>query len=498
MRVPRIAGAPGADLLAAAALRCAVVGVVWQTGFCSVSDDDFARVALAQQFALSPALDPTGSSWLPFPFWVQGIVFRLLGTDFEIAQYTQLVLSAVSAGLVVLAAQWAGLSRPAALGAGLVSSLLPHVVLYSAAPIPEVMSSALALLALGSLSQQRNVVWGALALCCACLSRYEFWALAPVFLCAGFMAWRATRQWRTTLPYVLPTLAPALWLVHGALHHGDALFFLRRVADYRRASGAAPSDLLAQVLHYPRVLLSAEPELMFAALVLLASLFLLPAKPGTLRWSLTGCGALLLFLVLGDLGDGAPTHHPERTVLLCYLVAVLLIAERAETWWCARRQTRNGPTVLSGGANGAAVSTGAIRGVALMTGVAVLAGALLRPRLASPEGYTDRSAELETGHWLRFQVPSDAKVLVDTPDYGHLAIAVGWGRPGQLEPLISPDPRHASSQTNLERSAVGLVEGARRRGATHVLLTKPIDSGDLARVASLGETHGRVLLHLTP
>jgi hypothetical protein len=34
-----------------------------------VSDDDYARVVIAQRLSL--ALDPSGTSWLPFPFWLR-------------------------------------------------------------------------------------------------------------------------------------------------------------------------------------------------------------------------------------------------------------------------------------------------------------------------------------------------------------------------------------------------------------------------------------------
>src|SRR5262245_35515505 len=53
-------------------VKAAVGALVLAGGFRAVSDDDFSRVVLAQQWALKPHLDPTGSSWLPFPFWIYG------------------------------------------------------------------------------------------------------------------------------------------------------------------------------------------------------------------------------------------------------------------------------------------------------------------------------------------------------------------------------------------------------------------------------------------
>ena len=38
----------------------------------AVSDDDYARVVIAEQWAHAPKLDPSGTSWLPLPLWLNG------------------------------------------------------------------------------------------------------------------------------------------------------------------------------------------------------------------------------------------------------------------------------------------------------------------------------------------------------------------------------------------------------------------------------------------
>src|SRR5690606_30742917 len=98
------------------------------------------------------------------------------------------------------------------------------------------------------------------------------------------------------------------WLLHGAVDDGDPLFFLRRVADYRRALGRSPVDLLAALLGYPKVLLRAEPEL--AVTSSMALVYLRGTLPKGMGRLVLAAAAVLGFLVVGDLGDGAPTHHP--------------------------------------------------------------------------------------------------------------------------------------------------------------------------------------------
>src|SRR4029453_14284267 len=78
-------------------------------------------------------------------------------------------------------------------------------------------------------------VLGALALCAACLSRYEAWPAAALFAAltvrdaVGQSARRSVAEGAAAL---IALLAPAAWIVHGVYNHGDALFFLTRVAAY--------------------------------------------------------------------------------------------------------------------------------------------------------------------------------------------------------------------------------------------------------------------------
>src|ERR1700679_1535319 len=67
-------------------LKLAVSFWVLRAGFSHVSDDDYARVTIAQAFAHAPTLDPSGTSWLPFPFWLNGTVMAVLGRSLGVAR----------------------------------------------------------------------------------------------------------------------------------------------------------------------------------------------------------------------------------------------------------------------------------------------------------------------------------------------------------------------------------------------------------------------------
>ncbi|HEX3855498.1 MAG TPA: hypothetical protein VHW01_31260, partial [Polyangiaceae bacterium] len=51
-------------LLAARGIACVLA---WDNGFRALSDDDYARISIAQRFAHTPHIDPSGTSWLPAP-----------------------------------------------------------------------------------------------------------------------------------------------------------------------------------------------------------------------------------------------------------------------------------------------------------------------------------------------------------------------------------------------------------------------------------------------
>src|SRR5690606_30937382 len=165
---------------------------------------------------------------------------------------------------------------------------------------------------------------------------------------------------------------PLSWLVHGFVNHQDPFFFVKRVVDYKHALAGADSWFTA-VLDYPRALLFAEPEAVMMAAFAAGFLFvdserrrLLPVR--TLAILATLAGALIVSAARG----GSPTHHPERALLACLLVAPLLVAG----WARAPLQRR-------------------VLGFAV---IGALLGAGLRiTSVATPRAFLDRSREEAVG-----------------------------------------------------------------------------------------------------
>jgi hypothetical protein len=398
------------DASSVGAAKLAVSAAVLALGFRAVSDDDYARLVIAQRFAESPSLDPSGTSWLPLPFWLYGAAFRLFGHDLAVARGVALLLGALSAIAVWWAARLFGAGRAGAIAAGILAAVSPWSAWLGAAPLPEAPTAGLLVVALVTLPLEspRLRTAGALAVAAACFCRYEAWPVAVTV--AGFALADARRTHsRQLLAVVALALAPiALWLAHGAVRHGDALFFVRRVAAYRQALGDGEPVVL-RILGPLRSLFFGAPEVMLPLLLGVAK----SGIPASFRRPLAGAAALLVFLMLGEAGGGGPTHHAERALLPLWFLAAALLAKLAERWSRAR--------------------TG-------LLGLVVL-GALLLLGVRGPylPDFADRKDALAIGKRAR-ELGAPA-LLVDTPDYAHLAVTAAYGHPSRSAPLDDHDPR---------------------------------------------------------
>ena len=93
--------------------RVCVSLFVLGSGFRAISDDDYSRVVIAARFAQHPSLDPSGTSWLPLPFWLYGVPMAIFGDSLSTARVVAVLLGAGSSVLVWVAARQLGLSERA-------------------------------------------------------------------------------------------------------------------------------------------------------------------------------------------------------------------------------------------------------------------------------------------------------------------------------------------------------------------------------------------------
>ncbi len=402
------------DALCVGAAKLAVSLGVLALGFSAVSDDDYARVGIAQRFAETPHLDPSGTSWLPLPFWAYGAALRAFGTGLGVARATALVLSAAGMMALWTAARWVGASRAGAVLAALVAAAFPWSAWLGAATVPEVPAAGLIVLGLAALAKHepRVRLLGAAALAAACLCRYEAWPVAAAF--ALFSAGDAYRA-RSSVHALAATIAIStmlFWTAHGALAHGDPLFFVRRVTAYRDAlGGGAP---FARRAAGPVIALFGEaPEISVSALVTLAL-----ARPvRTLARPAIAASSLLAFLVVGEIGGGAPTHHAARAILPIWYLGAVAIGEAA----------------------GRLASSAVLQRAAFTVPLALVTLAIVT-RAPFPRDFVDRRDALDIGQ--RASSLSAPGLFIDTADYGYLAVAAAFGRASLAEPFDDRDPRH--------------------------------------------------------
>jgi hypothetical protein len=441
------------DIGAVVAVKAAAAAWVWLGGFRAVSDDDFARVVLAQRWAADPKLDPTGTSWLPVPFWIHGGVMWLIGdTSLTCARVTSFALGLASAVLVWFAARLLVADRRAALAGALVAAAFPWSARLGVATVPELPTAALAFFAVASLASRDGGVRvaAAFALLAASLSRYEPWPLVIAFAVVSlWQARRAEIEWRAAIAaVVIATLGPAAWIAHNAYAHGEALHFLVRVSAYKRAVGG--DDSLA-VIGYALALLREEPELWIAAVACAigASLRSVPTETASPWPRLAGALAfMVLALSLAAARGGAPTHHNGRALLAVWLALAVYVGA--------------GLTRIALAKGHARIAVGLVSIAALPVGALVL-----RPWYARLDSMADREPEVAIGRAVR-DLPKSARVLIEVRDFGFFAVEAGSGRPDCFIADRTLDPRDGAQTTSFfdQRALRDKLASTR---ATHVV-----------------------------
>jgi hypothetical protein len=391
-------------------------------GFTHVSDDDYTRVTIAQAFAHAPSLDPSGTSWLPFPFWLNGAVMAIAGRSLAVAQGVALVTGVVGAVLVHAALLRVGV-RPIAAFCGVALAMCaPLSAWLGVATVPEALTASLIAAGALCMATPDTRPWGAAALFVAALSRYEAWPVAVVFAaaCAVSATWRRAAQprsrWTDAASCALALAGPAAWVLWNAHAHGDALHFLARVTAYRArmTSGTSAAGLAL----YPVAFVRSGPVALAIAAAGVPALFV--DRDLGRRWigPLAAMVALVLFLVEGDLRNGAPTHHPERALVAVFWVGTLFGVDGVASLATRLAQVRPGRRAWAVG----------------LAAVAALAWIVTWPsRVADFPGRgvdEDRTLQVVLGTDLRER--GAAHVTLTPCAYEHFAVIAAFGAPERV------------------------------------------------------------------
>jgi len=437
-------------LFGARGLACVAA---WRAGFRALSDDDYARLSIAQRFAQEPHIDASGTSWLPAPFWAYGTALRSFGTGLGVARTVAIVLALAATVLVYVAARVLGTSRIAAVVAAVLSCMLvPYSAFLGVATLPEVPCAALLLLSAATLAQSHPLLraLGGGSLILACLSRYEAWPIAAAF--AAFCLWDALRQRRVVYLgcAALALAGPALWLILSHFNHGDAWFFVGRVTAYRRALGVSDIPLWRRLIEYPWALLWNA-----LGLCILFPIFYFLARrtpeldgPRYARCTVALL-AMLAFLMLGSVRDGVPTHHAARVLLPLWFFGCVVAGREF-----ARRATD------PAGRRRVVVVVAAITSIPLVQGL----------HLPSNEGFAERALELEAGNAARRE--TNLGLAIDTSDYGYFAVQAGFGSPLGTSVFDDHDPRRPQpASASPFRSSDALEQALHAQNADFALLT---------------------------
>ena len=418
-------------------------------GFRAVSDDDFARVVIAQRFAAAPHLDPTGTSWLPLPFWLVGGGMKVFGASLLVARVLAVVSAGVAGAIVAAMAMAVGLTRRRAIAASLLAAAMPWAMQLAVATVPEVPAAAGAAagaMALASPSPRLRVL-GALALLASCLSRYDAWPITVLFAVLTLIdasRARGTDRWLHVSAALLAVTGPIAWTAWQSVVYHDPFRYLGLVRSYRQALGTGPS-LLRRVLGYPIGAIEDMREMVGAGVVGVVSLLVVrrrlhasssapsnDAPTLDVRWGrpLLLAAFQLLVLILGDVRDGAPTHHPERALLGPATLVVFASTDAFGALLAGERSRARRDSLAA----------------AAMLGLAAYVAFRVYRSLPWFQS-APRPREVAAGRALEAATTRGDRVLLDTrdlsggPDYGYYAMLAAFGRPLDAEIDRDQDPR---------------------------------------------------------
>jgi len=441
--------------------------IVASLGFRVVSDDDFARVVIAQKFAAAPRLDPTGTSWLPLPFWVNGGAMKVLGSSLEVARALAVVSAALAGALVAAVAVAAGLRVRRAIAASIVAAAMPWAMQLAVATVPEVPASACAAagaIALAAASPNVRIV-GALAMLASTLSRYDAWPIAIAFgLVTLVDAVRARGRERAllVLAAAIAVLGPCAWSAWQWARYGDPLRYLRLVRSYRKALGAGPS-LIERLIGYPYGVVEEMREAWITGILGASSALVLERRGALDRLDVAWRRPLLLallqlvVLIAGDVRDGAPTHHPERALLGPATIVIFAAGDSV-------------PALFADLSTRLKIVSATITACALFGWI----GLRLHRTLGWYES-APRPREVAAGRALS-ALPPGTRVLVDTRDfpggsidYGYYAVLASFGRPIDAVIDRDQDPRRPRGRSAFE-DGERLRERLREAGARAALV----------------------------
>jgi hypothetical protein len=397
------------------AVKLAIGLYAIRQGFSHVSDDDYARTVIAERFAYAPRLDPSGTSWLPLPFWITGTAMLAAGRSLATARAAALVLGAASVAAPYAAMRTVGARRTVAIAATAIAMVLPWNAWLGVATVPEAWTAALIAGAAITMGSRTARPWAAAACLVASLSRYEAWPVCA--LVVATCLWRAIRgsgARREIVCAVLASAGPLAWMAWNAYAHGSPLHFLARVSAFRQAIGAAALPLKDKLVGYPQALVTQTPEAAALGLVGALGLAFDPVLRRRWAWAAVAAIAVLAFLVVGDLRDGAPTHHPARAL--------------APLWWVLAGMGVDGATAMGIRATGTPARRATTVAVGVAAAVAWCASLPFRWRAAPGLGPLEqREAQIARG--LEMRARDASRVEITPCEFEHFALIAAWGEP---------------------------------------------------------------------
>ncbi len=123
---------PHLHWVTALVFRLCMTAAVLGLGPRAVSDDDYHRAVLAQQFAEQPFFAQVAGAWLSLPFWIVGGMMQIFGRDLWVAYAVGVLQGLAGTWAFFTGCRWLGCSKRQALIASVLASLVPQLAVHGA------------------------------------------------------------------------------------------------------------------------------------------------------------------------------------------------------------------------------------------------------------------------------------------------------------------------------------------------------------------------------
>jgi hypothetical protein len=334
--------------------------LVLRSGFISVSGDDFYRALIAYEWSKAPFISSTaiGSAsvlWLPFHYYLVGVVLKIFPEVWLAPILVSLTFSLLTLLMIFFVARKL-VDATVGLLAVVMAAFFPWEVWLSVSGIAATIYQFFILTGLYFTIKWReslrslDLFLASGAFLCTTMLRPEGWFFTLIF--SGYIGFHFLQLWKQfkrhhklmiSLAILLPWSFIAYWLYFNYTAYGDMLYFVTLSKENYQIEAREVDSLAIRLFQYPFILFVVSPTLFVLSILSLAGIL----KRRTQARNIYVLFVLSTFAlqILASINGSGTNSTPQRYVVMYVILFIPLIASLL--WRCLKRWGRKGSVFLA-------------------------------------------------------------------------------------------------------------------------------------------------------